>query len=285
VRGKHVIAIPDNDKQGRQDVLQKAASLIGIAGEFRVIEIPGLAHKEDVADFIERGGTLAQIRELAEASQPVSAHSFEGLRSRCRIPSSEQESPDGMLDDWPEFFPIDAHRVERISEDMLPGFLGPMVSAIARATETPLELPALMGIGVVSLSIAGKVEVRPDREQCHCETTNLYICAAMESGNRKTAVLNYMTNPVVETEDELSRDTEPQRRRLLSEKKTIEAQIDRLRKRKPRADEPLEKVQATISELEGKRRTCHRLLSFGLRTLRQNTWPLSWLSKAAGLGC
>lgn len=157
-----------------------------------------------------------------------------------------------MLHDWPEFIPIDAHTVERISEDMLPGFLGPMVSAVARATETPLELAALMGIGVVSLSIAGKVEVLPDRQQDHRETTNLYICAAMESGNRKTAVLKYMTTPVVERENELCRDSEPTRRRLLSERKTIEAQIDRLRKRKLGADEPLEAVQAAISELEGK---------------------------------
>lgn len=73
---------------------------------------------------------------------------------------------------------------------------------MAVATETPQELAAMLEKGIISLAIAGKTEVMPTINPDFRETTNTYTLAAIESGNRKTAVLNYMAAPMVEWEME-----------------------------------------------------------------------------------
>jgi putative DNA primase/helicase len=122
---------------------------------------------------------------------------------------------------------------------------------VAEATETPAELAAMLGLGVVALSIAGKVEVAPTENPDHHETTNLYCCAAMESGNRKSTVLNYLTEPVIDWEAEQEAKFQDHDS-LRSKRKTIEQQIDNMRRRKCAKDEPIEALQQKIAALEAK---------------------------------
>lgn len=54
-QGKAVVVLPDNDDPGQahaQDVLQ---NLRGVAASVKVIELPGLPHKGDVSDWLNRG--------------------------------------------------------------------------------------------------------------------------------------------------------------------------------------------------------------------------------------
>jgi putative DNA primase/helicase len=62
------------------------------------------------------------------------------------------------------------------------------------------------------------------------EPTNIYVCPALESGNRKTAVLSALTAPLYELERKLQAEYEPQVRPIQSERKTRLAQIEKLRK-------------------------------------------------------
>ena len=94
-------------------------------------------------------------------------------------------------EEWPDPVPFLTRFVPEFPPNLLPGFLGDMVEATAKATETPVALPALLGLSVVSASAAKKVVVCP--ESGYVEPVNLYIAVGMESGNRKTAVLNHMT--------------------------------------------------------------------------------------------
>jgi len=52
LRGKAVFLCGDNDDPGRQHVAQVGAALQGVVASVRVLELPGLAEKEDVSDFI-----------------------------------------------------------------------------------------------------------------------------------------------------------------------------------------------------------------------------------------
>jgi hypothetical protein len=181
--------------------------------------------------------------------QPAASSSRNGHSSNVQEPLGETFHA-AVTDDW-DYMPLESLPIERMPPDLLPGALGAMVEAVAVATETPRELATMMALGVVALSIAGKVEVAPTDNPDYIETTNLYCCAAMESGNRKSSVLNFLTEPVVDWEANQAANF-PYRDDLKSERKTIEQQIENLRKRKRGKDEPIEALQAEIKDLEKK---------------------------------
>jgi len=64
LRGRRCILLPDNDEPGRKHVRQVALALAGIAAEVITVELPGLGPKEDVSDWIARGGTAADLEAL-----------------------------------------------------------------------------------------------------------------------------------------------------------------------------------------------------------------------------
>jgi hypothetical protein len=69
----------DNDEPGRKHAQQVASNLHGIAREVKIVALPGLGDKEDVYDWIARGGTrekLDEIGEKATAWQPATTDDF-----------------------------------------------------------------------------------------------------------------------------------------------------------------------------------------------------------------
>lgn len=66
-RGADVVILPDNDAPGEEHARQVAASLRPVAARVRILRLPGLGPKEDVADWIARGGTAEELARLASA--------------------------------------------------------------------------------------------------------------------------------------------------------------------------------------------------------------------------
>lgn len=64
LKDRRVVIIPDNDPEGFKYGRQVAKSLQGIAKEVKVVILPGLAAKEDVIQWIERGGFVDDLLEL-----------------------------------------------------------------------------------------------------------------------------------------------------------------------------------------------------------------------------
>lgn len=82
---KQIIIFPDNDQKGREHALLVAESLYPVAKRIRIAEIPGLAAKGDVSDFIQAGGTIQQLRQCVKA-----AHEYRpGWTFPQEIPSEE----------------------------------------------------------------------------------------------------------------------------------------------------------------------------------------------------
>lgn len=69
---KHIAIFPDNDAPGRSHALKVAELIAPIAKTLKIIELPGLAEKGDVTDFVNAGGTIEQIREIYRKAQPWS---------------------------------------------------------------------------------------------------------------------------------------------------------------------------------------------------------------------
>lgn len=69
LRGADVIIIPDNDEPGRIHANQVAESLKGIADRIRILNLPGLAEKGDVTDWVEDGGDVTVLEKMADDPQ------------------------------------------------------------------------------------------------------------------------------------------------------------------------------------------------------------------------
>jgi hypothetical protein len=151
------------------------------------------------------------------------------------------------VEEWPEPVPFLTRPVPPLPPDILPAFLGEMVTAAARATETPIELAALLGLSVASASVAKKVMVSP--EPGYVEPVNLWTAVGMESGNRKTAVLNIMAKPFIDREYAEAQRLAPEQKRVKSERKTLEARIEALRRKAARPSSN-GALMAEIAEME-----------------------------------
>jgi hypothetical protein len=148
---------------------------------------------------------------------------------------------------WPKMASL-VRPATALDADLFPGLLGDMVAAVSRATETPIELPGLLGLAIAAACVARKVTVSP--EPGYEEPLNIYVAVGMESGNRKTSVLAAMAQPFIEWELAETERTESERKRLLSQRKTVEGQIVALRKKAARAIADSNLVEQ-ITELEG----------------------------------
>lgn len=99
----------------------------------------------------------------------------------------------------PEPISLDVHDVPPFPTELLPApWLRDMVEAVALATETPVELAVLLGLAVVATAIQRTYRVEP--EAGYSEPLNLWVVVALDSGNRKTAVLKDMTAPLLDFE-------------------------------------------------------------------------------------
>lgn len=64
--GKHVIILPDNDEVGRKHAGDVARKLLTAgAADVRIVYLPGLPEKGDVSDWLNAGGTVEQLIDLA----------------------------------------------------------------------------------------------------------------------------------------------------------------------------------------------------------------------------
>lgn len=95
--GKHLIILSDNDQPGRKHAAGVAGALMGEAGSVRVPELPGLAEKGDVTDWMAAGGTVETLRELAAKAEPIGPEQLAALRAQWRLDtnsgSTAAESP------------------------------------------------------------------------------------------------------------------------------------------------------------------------------------------------
>jgi hypothetical protein len=80
LRGRRVVIIPDNDDPGRRhgNELARLALEVG-AQDVRLLHLPALPPRGDVADWLKRGGTAETFRALLDAADPWSETKPAGL--------------------------------------------------------------------------------------------------------------------------------------------------------------------------------------------------------------
>ena len=91
-----------------------------------------------------------------------------------------------------------AGEVPAFPVEVLPGWLGEYVAAVATATQTPPDLAGMLALAVLATVAAGAVEVepRPGWREPLC----LFVAVGMDAGTRKSSVFTALTRPVAEFE-------------------------------------------------------------------------------------
>src|SRR5215207_1020035 len=82
--------------------------------------------------------------------------------------------------------------------EVLPGWLGEYVSALATATQTPPDLAGMLALAVLATVAAGAVEV--EARSGWREPLCLFVAVGMDAGARKSSVFTALTQPVAEFE-------------------------------------------------------------------------------------
>jgi hypothetical protein len=100
---------------------------------------------------------------------------------------------------WNPPVPIGAAgEVPAFPVDILPGWVGEYVVAVATATQTPPDLAGMLALAVLATVAAGAVEVEPRRGWR--EPLCLFVAVGMDAGTRKSSVFTAMTRPVADFE-------------------------------------------------------------------------------------
>ena len=82
--------------------------------------------------------------------------------------------------------------------EVLPGWLGDYVAAVATATQTPPDLAGMLALTVLATVAAGAVEVQP--RPGWREPLCLFVAVGMDAGTRKSSVFTALTQPVADFE-------------------------------------------------------------------------------------
>jgi len=127
------------------------------------------------------------------------------------------------MSEWEPPLSIDRASVPVFPVDALPEPLRSWCMATAEATQTPIDLSALLSLAICSGAVARRVEIVAGRGWI--EPVNLYVACLLEPANRKSAVFGSATRPLREIERDLAAEAAPVMAKLLSERRIKEASL------------------------------------------------------------
>jgi replicative DNA helicase len=158
--------------------------------------VPTVANAAHYAGLVAETARRRRVIDLgiqlahSDADPAVLAHLAGELADTTAAHGSrawERPAPFGVAGEVPDF-PV----------EILPGWLGEYVAAVATATQTPPDLAGMLALSVLATVSAGAVEVEP--RAGWREPLCLFIAVGMDAGSRKSGVFTAMTRPVADFE-------------------------------------------------------------------------------------
>jgi putative DNA primase/helicase len=196
---RKVTILADNDPAGRRHAQQVAASLFPVAQIVKIVELPGLPDKGDVSDWLEAGRSPSLLHEIAEAAPAWTPKD---------VPTSGKiEHFENFEHGWESPIPFAGGHRPAFPADALYTWHRDWVLAEASATQTPVDLPAVLTLAGIAAAAAGvfRIRIRPD----WVEPLNIYAVIVLPSGERKSAVVTDVVAPIESFERELINRAKP----------------------------------------------------------------------------
>lgn len=252
---ERIYLLPDNDAPGEAYaeaialILRGFHKLTGV----QIVRLPDLPAGGDVVDWIsarlpqwegfeplpDSGADTAAL--LAEFQAVVKAHSEP-------VPAGWLEAT-AAATDWQAPISLQSATLPPWPDDVFPASIQAFVNGLSVSTETPPELSALMVLAAMSAAAQGKyrVRVKPD----YFEPVNVWTCAGLPPGSRKTAVQGAATAPLSAWERLQRQIVEPAIKQAQSNHETLTERIGQLRKQAGKAKgAEFEQLKKEIAQLE-----------------------------------
>lgn len=158
---------------------------------------------------------------------------------------------------WKAPIPFEEVRLPPFPVDALPAPLCDWVKTVAENTETPVDMAAVSTLAALSCAVQGKFKIAPKRS--YSEPLNLYILIIAKSGERKSAIVHKMADPIYQYERSENRRRKEQAEIDLANLSSWKKQIDAL-ERDGKIEEAT-KLRTKYRNLEDKRVKPLRLIA------------------------
>lgn len=223
--GRPVTVLPDNDDPGRDHAEQVARSLHGAAASLKVINLPGLDKKGDIADWIEKRlvNDGMSTPDIKAALLDIVNAAPEWTPPADTAPPGSAETAQAMEPPLPLVRVIEPAKPYPV--DALGPILGQAAQAIQRATKAPLAMCGNSVLAAATLAVQPHADVEIDGRVF--PLSNFYLTVGT-TGERKTAVDDLALFPHKEIQD--TRTDEYKR-----EKKLFEKEMEIYKKAKDKA--------------------------------------------------
>lgn len=110
----------------------------------------------------------------------------------------------------------------------LPDKIRDYVAAVAESLQVPSDMVAIFVIGIISLCIQGKFEVKVKEDWI--EPVNLFLVAIMRPSERKSPALKMVSKPVYDYMEQENQRREPEITQFELEKKLLQGRRDKMQK-------------------------------------------------------
>jgi putative DNA primase/helicase len=211
-RGLEVVILPDNDQPGRKHAAAVAAALMDTAKSVRIVELPGLADKEDVTDWKNAGGTIEQLCELTKAATTMNKAALAELRARWGLGDEGSRSARVEVPgDWPTPEPLQSELppVQPFSADLLPDSLRPLVEDIGERLQVPLDFPGAATVLGLAGAVNRRAVIQPKaNDSGWVVVPNLWGGTVAPPGFMKSPVIQAATRPLNRIQAEWRREDE-----------------------------------------------------------------------------
>ncbi len=168
-----IVIATDQDGPG-EELAQKLAEVLGRERCVRAV----FGEYKDANDAVAAGWTVEQC-EAAIAAATSMAAAGPGTAS---------------AGDWTQPVPLFDHDLPAFPLEALPDWLASFIDDVATFTQTPVDLAALLALGVFGMGAAKKARITI--KEGYSEPLNLFVVVSLAPGNRKSQVMSILMNPV-----------------------------------------------------------------------------------------
>lgn len=233
--GKDVVIIPDADRTGVKHAVDVARSLYSVATRVRLLE--PFKDAKDLSEWIEKGHTSNELSTIITGCEGFNPSEPPGWIIEY-IDAENNQSSDSASS-WSNPIPIHHYQIPKWEANYFLPVIQNRINEISLSTETPPEMAGLLVLSILAITVQGKFRLKVT--DSYYETLSIWSMVLLPPGERKTSVMNLLTEPIDEWERQAKRSLEDEIRNSKSNMLIDEERIRLLQKEAVKANSEIER--------------------------------------------
>lgn len=147
------------------------------------------------------------------------------------INENDTEANQGIVvdyEEWEKPVTFEKYPVPTFPINVFNNPIKTMIEETAESLQTPLDLPAFIGLGVLATAFSKKFTIEPKNNWR--EPLNLYIVTLLDSSSRKSPAFNAMMEPITNYQVELNKKMQLDVENRKTERTALEKRIENLQR-------------------------------------------------------